>query len=127
MNPFLRALSVARGLCSLAIIGARCGRRFSQDDAERVALACLFHGARKILLIPGTSSVKHLRENLDAATSQLPPETIATSIQSQEGSNRFGERRFSRAAFQNIQRQRPYLDLHSFLNLFCRPEIAGQC
>jgi aryl-alcohol dehydrogenase-like predicted oxidoreductase len=42
----------------------------------QVALAWLLHRAPNILLIPGTSSVKHLRENLDAATLQLPPETI---------------------------------------------------
>jgi pyridoxine 4-dehydrogenase len=29
-----------------------------------------------VLLIPGTSSVGHLRENLAAATLELPPETI---------------------------------------------------
>jgi len=40
----------------------------------QVALAWLLHRTRNILLIPGTSSVKHLRENLDAATLQLPPE-----------------------------------------------------
>ena len=44
----------------------------------QVALAWLLHRAPNILLIPGTSSVKHLRENLDAATLQLPPETIAS-------------------------------------------------
>jgi len=43
----------------------------------QVALAWLLHRAPNILLIPGTSSVKHLRENLMAATLQLPPETIA--------------------------------------------------
>jgi pyridoxine 4-dehydrogenase len=43
----------------------------------QVALAWLLQRALNILLIPGTSSVKHLRENLDAATLQLPPETIA--------------------------------------------------
>jgi aryl-alcohol dehydrogenase-like predicted oxidoreductase len=43
----------------------------------QVALAWLLRRAPNILLIPGTSSVKHLRENLDAATLQLPPETIA--------------------------------------------------
>jgi aryl-alcohol dehydrogenase-like predicted oxidoreductase len=42
----------------------------------QVALAWLLHRAPNILLIPGTSSVKHLRENLDAATLQLPPEVI---------------------------------------------------
>jgi aryl-alcohol dehydrogenase-like predicted oxidoreductase len=43
----------------------------------QVALAWLLHRAPNILLIPGTSSVKHLRENLAAATLQLPAETIA--------------------------------------------------
>jgi pyridoxine 4-dehydrogenase len=44
----------------------------------QVALAWLLHRAPNILLIPGTSSVKHLRENLDAATLQLAAETIGT-------------------------------------------------
>jgi pyridoxine 4-dehydrogenase len=43
----------------------------------QVALAWLLQRAPNILLIPGTSSVEHLRENLEAATLQLPPETIA--------------------------------------------------
>jgi pyridoxine 4-dehydrogenase len=43
----------------------------------QVALAWLLHRAPNILLIPGTSSVKHLRENLQAAVLQLSPETIA--------------------------------------------------
>jgi pyridoxine 4-dehydrogenase len=43
----------------------------------QVALAGLLHRAPNILLIPGTSSGQHLRENLMAATLQLPPETIA--------------------------------------------------
>jgi pyridoxine 4-dehydrogenase len=43
----------------------------------QVALAWLLHRAPTILLIPGTSSIEHLRENLEAATLQLPPETIA--------------------------------------------------
>jgi len=43
----------------------------------QVALAWLLHRAPNILLIPGTSSVKHLRENLQAAALQLSPETIA--------------------------------------------------
>ena len=33
--------------------------------------------ARNILLIPGTSSIHHLRENLQAAALQLAPEAIA--------------------------------------------------
>jgi len=43
----------------------------------QVALTWLLHRAPNILLIPGTSSVKHLRENLQAAALQLSSETIA--------------------------------------------------
>ncbi len=42
----------------------------------QVALAWLLHRAPNILLIPGTSSVKHLGENLQAARLQLSSETI---------------------------------------------------
>ena len=42
----------------------------------QVALAWLLQRSPNILLIPGTSSVHHLRENLSAATLQLPPEII---------------------------------------------------
>jgi pyridoxine 4-dehydrogenase len=44
----------------------------------QVALAWLLQRSPNILLIPGTSSIKHLRENLSAAALQLPPETITT-------------------------------------------------
>jgi aryl-alcohol dehydrogenase-like predicted oxidoreductase len=43
----------------------------------QVALAWLLQRSPNILLIPGTSSVEHLRENLRAATLQLPSEMIA--------------------------------------------------
>ena len=43
----------------------------------QVALAWLLQRSPNILLIPGTSSAKHLRENLQAATLQLPTEIIA--------------------------------------------------
>jgi len=43
----------------------------------QVALAWLLQRSPNILLIPGTSSLEHLRENLQAATLQLPPEIIA--------------------------------------------------
>jgi aryl-alcohol dehydrogenase-like predicted oxidoreductase len=42
-----------------------------------VALAWLLQRSPNILLIPGTSSVEHLRENLKAASLQLSPETVA--------------------------------------------------
>jgi len=48
-----------------------------QVTPMQVALAWLLQRSPNILLIPGTSSVKHLRENLNAATLQLPPEMIA--------------------------------------------------
>jgi pyridoxine 4-dehydrogenase len=48
-----------------------------QSTPMQVALAWLIQRAPNILLIPGTSSVKHLRENLSAAALQLPPEIIA--------------------------------------------------
>jgi pyridoxine 4-dehydrogenase len=42
----------------------------------QVALAWLLHRSPNILLIPGTSSVQHLRENLAAAELNLPAETL---------------------------------------------------
>ena len=44
----------------------------------QIALAWLLDRAPNILLIPGTSSLAHLRENLNAATLHLSPETIAS-------------------------------------------------
>jgi pyridoxine 4-dehydrogenase len=44
----------------------------------RIALAWLLRRSPNILLIPGTSSVQHLRENLKAATLELPEEALAT-------------------------------------------------
>ncbi|HXE33680.1 MAG TPA: aldo/keto reductase family oxidoreductase [Verrucomicrobiae bacterium] len=49
-----------------------------QSTAMQVALAWLLQRSRNMLLIPGTSSVEHLRENLKARTLQIPPEMIAT-------------------------------------------------
>ena len=43
----------------------------------QVALAWLLHRSPNILLIPGTSSVAHLRENLAAETLTLLPTTLA--------------------------------------------------
>jgi aryl-alcohol dehydrogenase-like predicted oxidoreductase len=48
-----------------------------QATPMQVALAWLLQRSPNILLIPGTSSVGHLRENLAAATLQLPSEVIA--------------------------------------------------
>jgi len=43
----------------------------------QVALAWLLHRSPNILLIPGTSSVGHLRENLQAAELALSTEVLA--------------------------------------------------
>jgi len=48
-----------------------------QATPMQVALAWLLQRSPNILLIPGTSSVSHLRENLDAAKLRLPSEIIA--------------------------------------------------
>jgi pyridoxine 4-dehydrogenase len=48
-----------------------------QATPMQIALAWLLQRSSNILLIPGTSSVEHLRENLRAATLQIPSETIA--------------------------------------------------
>jgi pyridoxine 4-dehydrogenase len=44
----------------------------------QVALAWLLRRSPNILLIPGTSSLGHLRENLAVADLELPPEALAT-------------------------------------------------
>ena len=47
-----------------------------EATAMQVALAWLLQRSPNILLIPGTSSVAHLRENLKAATLQIPAELL---------------------------------------------------
>jgi pyridoxine 4-dehydrogenase len=43
----------------------------------QVALAWLLQRSPNVLLIPGTSSVQHLRENLQATSLTLPTHTLA--------------------------------------------------
>jgi pyridoxine 4-dehydrogenase len=57
---------------TLSNVAARLGATPMQ-----VALAWLLYRAPNILLIPGTSSPDHLRENLAAAEMALPEETLA--------------------------------------------------
>jgi pyridoxine 4-dehydrogenase len=47
------------------------------DTPMQVALAWLFQRSPNILVIPGTSSIEHLRENLQASRLQLPSDAIA--------------------------------------------------
>lgn len=49
-----------------------------QASPMQVALAWLLQRSPNILLIPGTSSIAHLRENLGAAALQLPAEIVAS-------------------------------------------------
>jgi pyridoxine 4-dehydrogenase len=48
-----------------------------QTTPMQVALAWLLQRSPNILLIPGTSSLNHLRENLKAATLQIPADVLA--------------------------------------------------
>jgi len=48
-----------------------------QATQMQVALAWLRQRSRNILLIPGTSSLEHLRENLQAATLEIPATLLA--------------------------------------------------
>jgi aryl-alcohol dehydrogenase-like predicted oxidoreductase len=48
-----------------------------ESTPMQLALAWLLQRSPNILLIPGTSSLGHLRENLKAATLKLTPEVIA--------------------------------------------------
>jgi pyridoxine 4-dehydrogenase len=47
-----------------------------QSTPMQLALAWLLERSPNILLIPGTSSLKHLRENLQAARLQIPSEVL---------------------------------------------------
>ena len=66
--PFfpLRGFSPAQA-ATLDEVAARLGA-----SAQQVALAWLLHRSPNILLIPGTSSEAHLRENVNAANLSLP-------------------------------------------------------
>jgi pyridoxine 4-dehydrogenase len=48
-----------------------------QATPKQVALAWLLQRSPNILVIPGTSSVAHLRENLKASTLEIPPEVLS--------------------------------------------------
>jgi pyridoxine 4-dehydrogenase len=48
-----------------------------ETSANQVALAWLLHRAPNVLVIPGTTSITHLRENLAARTLSLPDDVLA--------------------------------------------------
>src|SRR5436190_6515932 len=49
-----------------------------QVTAMQLALAWLLRRSPNILLIPGTSSIGHLRENLEASRLSIPPDVLGT-------------------------------------------------
>jgi aryl-alcohol dehydrogenase-like predicted oxidoreductase len=51
-----------------------------QATAGQVALAWLLHHSPNIVLIPGTTSAKHLEENVAAARISLDPQTQAAAV-----------------------------------------------
>ena len=65
------------GFSPLQSSGLNAAAASLQATPMQVALAWLLQRSPNILLIPGTSSVEHLRENLKASTIQIPPEVLA--------------------------------------------------
>ena len=61
-----------------------------QATPMQVALAWLLQRSPNLLLIPGTSSIEHLHENLDAAALELPADAIA-ELNAIGGSDAAGE------------------------------------
>jgi len=77
---------VKHSLCTVFPLGGFSPLQSSKLDAVaaslqatpmQVALAWLLQRSPNILLIPGTSSIEHLHENLDAAALELPADAIA--------------------------------------------------
>jgi pyridoxine 4-dehydrogenase len=80
-HPLKRGAPLANADGSLREIGDRHGAKSNQ-----IALAWLLHHAPNIILIPGTTTISHLEENIAAATLQLTPDEIA--LASEESANR---------------------------------------
>ena len=72
----LRAVLPARRLHAAAVVDPVRRRQRLGATPMQVALAWLLRRAPNILLIPGTSSVAHLRENLAAAELDLPEDAV---------------------------------------------------
>ena len=73
----LCAVLPAGRIHSVTVVRTGCSAASLNATPMQVALAWLLQRSPNILLIPGTSSLEHLRENLRAATLQLPSEIIA--------------------------------------------------
>jgi pyridoxine 4-dehydrogenase len=73
-HPLKRGAPLANAGGSLREIGDRHGAKSNQ-----IALAWLLHYAPNIILIPGTTTISHLEENIAAATLHLTPDEITTA------------------------------------------------
>ena len=88
--------SIQAGIGKVGKTGPRTQDRLPKDwrteknAPMQVALAWLLHRAPNILLIPGTSSIVHLRENLAAVELTLT-DTIAAELDAIDGRNSRGE------------------------------------
>jgi pyridoxine 4-dehydrogenase len=71
-HPLKRGAPLANAGGSLGEISDRHGVKSNQ-----IALAWLLHHAPNIILIPGTTTISHLEENIAAAILQLTPDEIA--------------------------------------------------
>lgn len=65
------------GLQAVTVSALYASARSLHATPVQVALAWLLQRSPNFLLIPGTSSVGHLRENLNAATIEIPVEVLA--------------------------------------------------
>jgi pyridoxine 4-dehydrogenase len=73
---YLPWLPLRGGTTSQTAVLKTWAQRLAVTPAQ-VALSWLLHRAANIIPIPGTSTIKHLEENHDAETLQLPPEALA--------------------------------------------------
>jgi len=79
--PGIRACrAIGSGSTSLSEVARRL-----EATPMQMALAWLLQRSPDLLLIPGTASVAHLRENLAAASLRLPAEEIAVLERMQDG------------------------------------------
>jgi pyridoxine 4-dehydrogenase len=79
-HPLKRGAPLANAGGSLREIGDR-----HDAKSNQIALAWLLHYAPNIILIPGTTTISHLEENIAATTLQLTPDEIA--LVSEESAN----------------------------------------
>ena len=71
-----RVVTAGTAGCLMSVVGLAVAARLEHTPLQ-LALAWLLHRSTNILLIPGTSSLAHLRENIAAADCALPADAMA--------------------------------------------------